>query len=747
MQKPQKGKTLKRVASVALSLVVSLCLLPIFTINSAVAEPIIQPADAADYSSLIFDLDEAYVGEATLAGDGMFPEALVYKTYEVEAYTTNPVRGQTWQSGWMGPASTPSEDFFKMYIHVPVSYGDETFDAASVAQASIMLKVNWGGDMSSAPSASSFTNDAILIKALTEGWVVVDPGMLGNTCLSTGPHGEENYNYGKAPYPMASMKAAIRYLRYDTNATVIPGDKERIFATGMSSGGCGTTILAASGNSTLFADALEELGAAPGRDDIFGTLARSPVIPRDYTDDAVAWERFFWLDFASVDTSGMSAEQLLGLEVNEGLVESFTHFESTLNLRANHSVGSVSAGDLITTENIAEYYYPYIKDSAITYLNRLGSRTAIDNYLASERGVDDRAMTRSELLKPVFAADNETVIDLEGDVETFWKTYLDYVYRIEGFGPLIDGADPTLVDYLYDKAYIAPDIQDNGILPVDSSSGYTATGSMIFGKGEDYYVTATSFGLAWIQSHQGVSVSQEYLDLYKLQKDSMNPLFFVMEDASATPAPHWFMSIGAADTVTPPVMFLNLVTGLENKGYDVEPLIEWDESHMSMYLTAQEWQQFFVWAADLPKTIDFATIEGVTAPVAGETPVTSITETDQYVGTVTWSPNDDPFELNKTYTATISLTPKAGYTLKGVPEDFFVVPGAVSTSNDADSNLITAVFQTTGSGNGAADNLPATGDISSGVIITGFVFTLLAILAFVLAFVIRHRRAKPVSVK
>ncbi|GAG15076.1 unnamed protein product, partial [marine sediment metagenome] len=36
--------------------------------------------------------------------------------------------------------------------------------------------------------------------------------------------------------------------------------------------------------------------------------------------------------------------------------------------------------------------------------------------------------------------------------------------------------------------------------------------------------------------------------------------------------------------------------------------------------------------------IDIAVIPGVTVPVAGATPVTTITETDQYTGTVTWSP-------------------------------------------------------------------------------------------------------------
>lgn len=93
--------------------------------------------------------------------------------------------------------------------------------------------------------------------------------------------------------------------------------------------------------------------------------------------------------------------------------------------------------------------------------------------------------------------------------------------------------------------------------------------------------------------------------------------------------------------------------------------------------------------------IDIAAISGVTAPVQGATPVTAITETDQYTGTVSWSPADSPFDYETVYTATITLTAKTGYTLSGVTADFFTVTGATSVTNDADSGVITVVFPET----------------------------------------------------
>ena len=96
-------------------------------------------------------------------------------------------------------------------------------------------------------------------------------------------------------------------------------------------------------------------------------------------------------------------------------------------------------------------------------------------------------------------------------------------------------------------------------------------------------------------------------------------------------------------------------------------------------------------------TVTEPAIGGVTAPVVGETPVTAITEGKQFTGTVTWSPDlvDGKFGPQTVYTATITLTPKAGYKLDGVAANFFTVAGATSVSNEANSGVVTAVFPAT----------------------------------------------------
>lgn len=97
-----------------------------------------------------------------------------------------------------------------------------------------------------------------------------------------------------------------------------------------------------------------------------------------------------------------------------------------------------------------------------------------------------------------------------------------------------------------------------------------------------------------------------------------------------------------------------------------------------------------------PMTVNITSITGVTPPVTGGTPVIAIVESAQYTGTVTWTPSDNPFAQATVYTATIVLTPKAGFTFTGVGANSFTVAGGTAT-NLADSGIVTAVFPATAS--------------------------------------------------
>ena len=98
----------------------------------------------------------------------------------------------------------------------------------------------------------------------------------------------------------------------------------------------------------------------------------------------------------------------------------------------------------------------------------------------------------------------------------------------------------------------------------------------------------------------------------------------------------------------------------------------------------------------LPKTINTA-ITQLTAPVQNEVPQTEM-ETDEYTATVVWSPEvTDKFGYDTVYTATITITPKTNYTVKGIAENGYTVSGAETVTNEANSATVTAVYSATGS--------------------------------------------------
>ncbi|KKT72434.1 MAG: hypothetical protein UW68_C0037G0001, partial [Candidatus Collierbacteria bacterium GW2011_GWB1_44_6] len=86
---------------------------------------------------------------------------------------------------------------------------------------------------------------------------------------------------------------------------------------------------------------------------------------------------------------------------------------------------------------------------------------------------------------------------------------------------------------------------------------------------------------------------------------------------------------------------------------------------------------------------------GVTVPVAGVAPVSTIPATTQYTATISWSPAAAIFAASTVYTATITISPKSGYTLTGVSTNFFTVAGATAT-NALNSGVVSALFPPTG---------------------------------------------------
>lgn len=124
--------------------------------------------------------------------------------------------------------------------------------------------------------------------------------------------------------------------------------------------------------------------------------------------------------------------------------------------------------------------------------------------------------------------------------------------------------------------------------------------------------------------------------------------------------------------------------------------------------------EFPITGAAPPTAVTLTAIAGVTAPVRNVTPVSTVTETAQYTGTVAWEPADSPFDSSTAYTATITLTAKSGFTFTGVAANSFTVAESTAT-NLIDSGVVTAVFNETEAAPDVAVNLIAISGVTAPV--------------------------------
>lgn len=178
--------------------------------------------------------------------------------------------------------------------------------------------------------------------ALVNGLTVVIPGARGRDNQA-----EDGTYYGKAPAAIVDLKAAVRYLK--ANSDAIPGDTNRIVSSGSSAGGALSVLLGASGDSELYADDLKEIGAAEASDAIYASAGYCPITDLEYADAAYAW--------CFLETSDEAKE----------LAEAFSDRMKDLGLKN-------ASGKELTADNLAEHILEtHVRPAAKHYLESLSA--------------------------------------------------------------------------------------------------------------------------------------------------------------------------------------------------------------------------------------------------------------------------------------------------------------------------------------------------------------------------------------
>lgn len=276
-------------------------------------------------------------------------KTVTYRFHKAIPYVTEPV-DLTYQT---------------LNVSVPVAVDGEPVDAS---RAPILFSNAVGGYMPSSTAGATgiSTRGPNPALALAAGYVVVEPGARGRTLVD-----EDGTHYGVAPAAIVDLKAAVRYLRH--NEGRIPGNTDRIVATGVSAGGALTSLLGATGDSRRYEPYLRAIGAADASDAVFAAAPYCPITDLEHADMAYEWN---W--GGNPLPGGEPVDQSLSRELR-GL---FAEYQASLRLDGRDGFGR------LTARNYDTYLVrTYLEPSATRYLAALPEADRA-RYLAANPWID-----------------------------------------------------------------------------------------------------------------------------------------------------------------------------------------------------------------------------------------------------------------------------------------------------------------------------------------------------------------------
>jgi len=274
------------------------------------------------------------------------------------------------------PATTSYET---MGIYVPGKYmtgkknSDGTYTCTvsdkgkvkgyTASTAPIVFPVNTPGySAQAAPASYSYSNIKKYMKA---GFVYVEAGMRGRA-NGTG----SNKFAGGAPWGVTDLKAAVRYYRF--NSSKLPGDTDSIFTFGHSGGGAQSSVMGASGDSSMYFDYLTSIGSAMYDKDknyisdaICGAMCWCPITALDQADEAYEW------NMGQFSSSGTRSSSKWTSLLSDDLAGEYASYINDLKLQD-------SSGNELTLEKSSSGIY--LKGSYYDYILKVIQKS-LNNFL------------------------------------------------------------------------------------------------------------------------------------------------------------------------------------------------------------------------------------------------------------------------------------------------------------------------------------------------------------------------------
>lgn len=448
----------------------------------------------------------------------------------------------------------PLDPIQKLNLFVPeIYYKGGEINGYNLNTAPIFMPNTVGGYMagpSDTPGLDRYGHPNSIFEALDHGYVVASAGIRGRT---SGRRSTEFFEgakaeivgadtgrmVGKAPALIVDVKAAVRYLRH--NSDIIPGNTERIITSGTSAGGALSALAGATGNSPDYEPYLAAIGAADGRDDIFAANCYCPIHNLENADTAYEWL------FCGCNT-----------------------FYRTKHVKTEHGIERVPYSGEMTEKQIA--HSKELKRLFPAYLNSLHLTDSEGKTLTLDG--DGEGSFKDHVRNYVIQSAQKELDTHDSSGRLHWLAVGGSEVENQSFLTIEDGKI-TALDW------------DGFVKVITRMKATCAFDSVDMNSPEN-----EEFGTEEIKAKHFTAFSQEHSEVESELADAkiikmLNPTKYISE---ADTARHWRIRHGAFDRDTSLAIPVILATLLENKGYSVDFFLPWGLPHSGDYDLAELFQ-------------------------------------------------------------------------------------------------------------------------------------------------------------
>ena len=500
-----------------------------------------------------------------------------------------------------------------------LSPADGSVGAYTSATAPVVLPVNTPGYAAQSPlSEYSYSTVQAYMEA---GLIYVVAGLRGKDSTSQAAA-------GNAPWGVADLKAAVRYVRY--NASRLPGDAEQVYVFGHSGGGAQSAVMGASGDSALYTPYLSAIGAATtdrqGRalsDAVAGAMCWCPITSLNEANAAYEW------NMGQFATSGTRAEGTWTEAYSTDLAAAYAQWVNSAGL-------TDADGTALTLERSSEGVY-----LAGTYYEHLMGviEGSLNSFLAVTTFPYTPSSTTMAGMEPTGGSGGAPSGEAPGggaspsggapggaapgdsstSETTTYETVEVYIEALNADGQWVvyDSATATarvtsLSGFVTSQKSPSKDVgaldgvdrgqTENTVLGVGGTTAHFSQLSRdVIAAGEATYASLSGWSEAYGAAGYDSDLAQtDSLGTDVLTREQMyNPMYFLLPGSggsgASTVAPSWRIRSGIQQGDTATTVEMNLALALQAAGTDVDFATVWGQGHTMAELEGDGESSFIAW--------------------------------------------------------------------------------------------------------------------------------------------------------